>query len=511
MDYDITDIGQIQKFKRFDVLHFKCVTCGCEVSKRYKTFLIKKQLKCTTCLKKEAKHDVTAMVEAARSPESKLKRKQTFEAKYGGSLMGSPIIKEKIMTTNLRKYGVKNPYEISSVREKSIQTRKNKRLIKEEKIKKDYLEKYGTETPTRNQKSVRTCREKYGVDNPFQLKKVTDNTKARNQKNYLIFRNHFMSSNNLKIIKELDNKLTVQHNCGHNYDIIKSEFNYWCYRICPKCYPSISGTSFQEKEIANFIKSNYNGKILTNDRKIISPKELDIYLPELKLAIEYNGTYWHGYRVDTIQNFANFKKNIEMKRLECQKLGIRLITIDECDWLNKSEVIKRFILDQILPRQKIYARNCIIKRIDINTARDFCEYYHVNGYRNGSEKFGLYYKNELLIVAVFAKYKNDYECIRLCYKTGFDVIGGWAKIQKHFGKRFLHYINLKYFSGENKTGVGYRLVRKPIILHRNALQKKTGLYKYCSNIDLTLSDFQNCLRNGFIAILDCGNDIRWYN
>lgn len=27
--------------------------------------------------------------------------------------------------------------------------------------------------------------------------------------------------------------------------------------------------------------------------------------------------------------------------------------------------------------------------IDTKTAREFCEYYHIDGYRNGSEKYGI--------------------------------------------------------------------------------------------------------------------------
>jgi hypothetical protein len=159
----------------------------------------------------------------------------------------------------------------------------------------------------------------------------------------------------------------------------------------------------------------------------------------------------------------------------------------------------------------VYARNCDFKVIDTKTAKDFCEYYHVNGFRGGQFKYGLYNDEELVCVAIFAPYRKEHECVRLCYKTGVDIIGGWAKIQKHFGKKFLHYVNLKYFSGINKTGIGFRFLCGDKLLHRNALQKKTGLYKYCKNIDSNLSDFQNCINNNMIAIFDLGNDIRWYN
>lgn len=68
---------------------------------------------------------------------------------------------------------------------------------------------------------------------------------------------------------------------------------------------------------------NYNGRIEPNTRKIISPKELDIYIPDLKLAIEYNGTYWHA---EERQNNIYIHRE---KSISCHNLNIRLIHIFE--------------------------------------------------------------------------------------------------------------------------------------------------------------------------------------
>ena len=165
----------------------------------------------------------------------------------------------------------------------------------------------------------------------------------------------------------------------------------------------------------------------------------------------------------------------------------------------------------ICERKRVYARDCIYKEIDTRTAEEFLTYYHVNGFRGGHYKCGLFYNDELICVAVFGKHKKyENECIRLCYKTGYDIVGGWAKIQKHFGKQFLHYVNLKYFSGENKTGCGYRFVINKQLYSRQQLQK-SKLIKMFDDYDDSVSDFQNCLKHNGIAIFDCGNDIRIYN
>lgn len=74
---------------------------------------------------------------------------------------------------------------------------------------------------------------------------------------------------------------------------------------------------------------DYAGTIIHNDRTILRPKEIDIYLPELKLGIEYNGTYWHS-----IEHGCD-KYCHRNKSLACRKLGIRLIHIFEFENLDE--------------------------------------------------------------------------------------------------------------------------------------------------------------------------------
>lgn len=73
---------------------------------------------------------------------------------------------------------------------------------------------------------------------------------------------------------------------------------------------------------------NYTGTITHNDRTIIRPKEIDIYLPDLKIGIEYNGTYWHSIEAGT-DKYAHRNKS-----LTCRKLGIRLVHIYEFEDLD---------------------------------------------------------------------------------------------------------------------------------------------------------------------------------
>ena len=109
-------------------------------------------------------------------------------------------------------------------------------------------------------------------------------------------------------------------------------------RGCKKC--AMSNISKPEIEVQEFVKS-LGFEILPNNRKIIAPKELDIYIPSLNKAIEFKGSYWH---------YSNKKfkpgKHAQKSNL-CREKGIKLLHIRQELWLrNKNkmlEVIKNFL------------------------------------------------------------------------------------------------------------------------------------------------------------------------
>ena len=77
-------------------------------------------------------------------------------------------------------------------------------------------------------------------------------------------------------------------------------FNFSCAR-CLKCHPLLSfGSSIKEKKVLSFIREVLpNEEIIENDRtQLTNPitnrqLELDIWIPRLRKAIEFNGEYWH--------------------------------------------------------------------------------------------------------------------------------------------------------------------------------------------------------------------------
>ena len=103
---------------------------------------------------------------------------------------------------------------------------------------------------------------------------------------------------------------------------------------CPRCISIISKPEIQVQEFLQ--KMNYN--IITNSRNIIKPYELDIYIPSLKKAIEFNGNYWHYSQKHFVPGKHAQKSNL------CREKGIHLLHIREDLWLKDKEKMKQIIL-----------------------------------------------------------------------------------------------------------------------------------------------------------------------
>lgn len=98
--------------------------------------------------------------------------------------------------------------------------------------------------------------------------------------------------------------------------------------------------SMQEKIIVQEIESIYDGTILCNIKGIISNSlELDIYLPDLNLAIEFNGLRYHSIEM------GKPKDRILKKSILSRDKNIRLIHIYEFENIDKQiYLLKQLIL-----------------------------------------------------------------------------------------------------------------------------------------------------------------------
>lgn len=222
--------------------------------------------------------------------------------------------------------------------------------------------------------------------------------------------------------------------------------------------------SQSELELYNYIKSITDKTILQNDRSILKGKELDIVIPELNTAIEFNGTYWHSGGIKG-------RKYHQEKTLECAKAGIRLIHIFEYEWVNSDIKIKiKDYLEDIISdtKERIGARKCELIKLDNKEAMLFESMYHIGGSTSASINIGLKYNTEIVAVMTFGTPRfdreNEYELIRYCCKKGTAIMGGAEKLFKQFVREYkpesiVCYTDISKFTGNVYTRLGFKCNR----------------------------------------------------
>lgn len=232
-------------------------------------------------------------------------------------------------------------------------------------------------------------------------------------------------------------------------------------RGCPECAKHVSN---KEKEVRDFIESlGFTPEY--NVRDVIPPKELDIYIPEKKMAIEFNGNYWHG-------DNQKPKDYHYKKSQECEEKGIRLIHVFEYEWDNERQ---RPILENIIKHALgitegvIYARKCKIEERESASMRDFFDKNNIQGFRGGQKAICLVYDGEVVMSYIVGKcffHKSpSYEIIRGATKLGYTVVGGASKLWKYIINKWndlpiLYYIDYNYFNGSSMSSLkGLKFVK----------------------------------------------------
>lgn len=181
--------------------------------------------------------------------------------------------------------------------------------------------------------------------------------------------------------------------------------------------------SFRENEVAEFLSGFCN--LERSNRKLIS-KELDIYVPSVNVAIEFNGLYWHSEK---------FKpKNYHYdKFIECRDAGIRLIQVWEDDWLHRKDIVKSMLLNKLGfgISETVYARDCsVVEDADLE---DFFNENHIQGYAGHSKSVSLVNSGTVVASALFRKNQNGWLLSR--YATNCNVPGGFSRCLTNFRKR----------------------------------------------------------------------------
>lgn len=378
----------------------------------------------------------------------KIKEKKSLE-KWGTKTPAeSTMIREKIINTNRKKWGGNSPMSSKEVMIKSKKTLENNWGVDNPSKSRELLdrrvESFKNNIDKYKESYRKTSLERWGVEHPWSnphIHKKTIDFFYRSYKERIL---ENIKDNSQFIDFKLGDKTKLLFNCNeckNIFEILTYQF-YWRSnnnrRLCTKCYPISDTSSIAEKEILNFIKDNYDGVVIENDKTKLEPYEIDIYLPKINIGFEFNGVYWHS------EKFKN--KNYHLDKLsKANSIGLSLLTIWEDEWNIKRNICESFILNKLGKSNKIWARNCKLHLVNYIDSKRFLDENHLQGDCKSSVRIGLYHNDELISIMTFSKLrlpvggksKEDvWELTRFCSKCKYNVVGGASKLLKYF-------INLK--------------------------------------------------------------------
>jgi len=265
------------------------------------------------------------------------------------------IKQKRIQESVKRKYGVDNVSKLDNVKKKILAYRIMHKEKENEKRTKTVIERYGVRNvmfdpdiytkwkevmKTKQDKCLET-RMKYYKEIGHPINTIPGMREKLHRgilrKNYDVFLEKLKMYNlSCKITRDEYESLNAEYtyicnNCGYVFTK-KAELKLFC----PNCSKQNKFQSKLEEIIYNCIKEVYSGNIIRNTKSVIPPYELDIYVPEMNIAFEINGTYWHS---DFFKDFEYHQK----KTLLCMDNGVRLIHIFEHDYAQNGSKLLEFI------------------------------------------------------------------------------------------------------------------------------------------------------------------------
>lgn len=299
------------------------------------------------------------------------KIRNTQIERYGGYGFQSEILREKVHQKVKEKYGVDNVFQNEEIKKKIRQTN---------------IAKYGVEYPTQSKeirnKAIKTNNEKYGVDYPLQCEAGKQIFKNAMQKKYGVdwarqspeiqkkiqensYERHGFSSPRIadawNTIERFSDRVIPLFSkedfkglgytyrwkcvkCGNEFEallgqstFIDSEFE----RLprCMNCHPYLHGTSQKELALLKFCQDFFPSAKKANRNALIDNLSLDIVIPEIHLALEFNGNFWHSIEGWDGSLDRYYGRHLHKTKL-CNEKGYRLIHIWEDEWTKSHEDLK---------------------------------------------------------------------------------------------------------------------------------------------------------------------------
>lgn len=421
-----------------------------------------------------------------KSDEFKAKAKQTMIDRYGADSPAKvPEFQAKIKATCIERYGVDSPMKVPEI----VQKVRNKRATHQEQI---------------TQKQKMTMLDRYGVLNPMDVPEFVDKIA-----NTMIERYGVKSAVMVPEFKEKA-KATTRERYGVDYYVQTTDCRE--SQHCTKSKTNVEfGTMLQD--LGFNVTYEYS----------IGNKSYDIALLDKKILIEVDPSYTHNSAKNHWQGNGIDKNYHAEKTAIAEANGFRCIHV--FDWDSEINIFRL-----LCSRESIYARNCGIMEIPIDTANAFINDNHIQGSCRGTiYAVGLYHAGVLMQVMTFGKprYNSKYswELLRLCTKCGVQVVGGASKLFKYSVIKYnltniISYCDRAKFTGKvyEQIGMQYQYTSTPNIhwsrrkdhISGSLLRQRGYDQLFNTNYGKGTSNDELMLQNGWLPVYDCGQAVYTY-
>ena len=417
------------------------------------------------------------------SKEIRDKIASTMKERYGVvAAMKSPVLRKRFEQIMMKRYGVITPMDSKVIRDKAIKSRIDSLGVEyplsspeiRQKIKDNNLTKYGVEFHT--QRHIK----------PEHFAILNDPEALRRE----------MERHSRESLAKL---LCVNVSTIDNYCNKHGIYNY---------------RSSYEVEIAAWLE-DIGIEYIANRKHSVAQVSLDFFLPDYNIALEFNGIYWHSTAIKP-DNLYHRKKHEA-----CKGADIRLLMINEDEWLFRKDAVKSFIINILGKSERgSAARKLRIAPIPNSIANSFYDDNHIQG-SAGSISYSIAgFEGDNLVSAMsFTSQRRTgkIELIRFC-SDGKQHQGAFSRLLKNAIREqgyqeIISFADLRYSQGnvylkngftlEKEISPDYRYVYGDRTYHKSSFTKKRIATKF--GIDMTdLTERQATEMLGIPRIYDCG-------
>lgn len=260
--------------------------------------------------------------------------------------------------------------------------------------------------------------------------------------------------------------------------------------------------------------------VIRNTRKVIYPKEIDIWIPSAKIGIEIDGLFWHGERFN-----GPDIRTYQLKKLNLIEQVGRCLFLFEDEAKRKKEVVLNYIKSLLFQKETIGARQCTFV-YDEKECSEFTEKHHIQGSSQGFW-IGLKYQDKIVATACFgpSAFLNNYQELKRYCVGDISVNGGLSKLIKQFwqlkGKsKLVTYSDKRISQGKIYQKVGFIKTGECIPRYWYWNYKGRDITRYhrfkfrkselsrLGWLKENETEWECMLRNGYDRVWDSGR-IRW--